>query len=74
MAHKQELIGPPKVGRIDYFDGFRNFGVILQRDESRIYFHNSRTTYRIREGDLVNYKLENGPNGWQAVDITKVPC
>ena len=70
---RQELTDPPKEGKIDYFDKFRSFGVILQRDDTRIFFHNSRTTYPVREGDLVNYQVENGPSGWHAVNITKMP-
>lgn len=64
---------PLKVGKIDYFDGFRGYGIILQKDESRIFFHVSRTTYAVKEGDYVNYQLERGPKGWHAVDVTKAP-
>lgn len=40
---------------------------------TRISFHSNRTTYSVKEGDVVNYRLEMGPMGWHAVDIAKKP-
>ena len=63
--------GPMKVGRIEYFEKFSGVGRIVQNDVTTIPFHSLRTTYPVKEGDVVNYRLEIGPLGWQAVDITK---
>ncbi|GGA86560.1 hypothetical protein [Puia dinghuensis] len=64
---------PLKVGKIEYFEKFSGMGRILQSDVTTIPFHSRRTTYPVREGDVVNYRLEMGPSGLQAVDIAKRP-
>ena len=64
---------PLKVGKIEYFEKFSGMGRILQSDVTTIPFHSRRTTYPVKEGDVVNYRLEMGPLGLQAVDITKKP-
>jgi len=70
---KNEAEDPLKVGKIEYFEKFSGTGRILQKDVTTIPFHTGRTTYPVKEGDVVNYRLEMGPLGWQAVDITKKP-
>ena len=62
-----------KVGKIDYFEKFSGMGRILQKDVTTIPFHSWRATYPVREGDVVNYRIEMGSLGLQAVDITKKP-
>ena len=61
-----------KVGKIEYFEKFSCMGRILQKDATTIPFHGWRATYPVKEGDLVNYRLEMGPLGLQAVDITNL--
>jgi len=63
---------PLKVGKIEYFEKFSGTGRILQKDATTIPFHSWRTTYAVREGDIVNYRLEMGPLGLQAVDVADV--
>ncbi|HVS98383.1 MAG TPA: hypothetical protein VHE54_17945 [Puia sp.] len=62
-----------KVGKIEYFEKFRGIGRILQSDVTTIPFLSWRTTYPVKEGDVVNYRLEMGPLGLHAVDIAKMP-
>lgn len=62
---------PLKEGKIDYFDSSKGFGFILQSDGVKIFFHINQTTYPVKEGDVVNYTIERGPKGWNAVDVTK---
>ena len=64
---------PIKEGKIDYYDGSKGFGFILQNDGAKIFFHINQTTYPVREGDWVNYTIERGPKGWNAVGVTKKP-
>ena len=64
---------PLKVGKIEYFEKFSGMGRILQKDVTTIPFHSQRTTYPVKEGDVVNYRLAMGPLGLYAVDITKKP-
>lgn len=62
-----------KEGKVEYFEKFSGTGRILQKDVTTIPFNSWRTTYPVREGDVVNYRLERGPLGLHAVDITKKP-
>src|SRR5579872_4176667 len=64
---------PLKEGKIDYFDRTKGFGFILQNDGTKIFFHTNQTTYPVKEGDLVNFTVERGPKGYNAVDVTKKP-
>ncbi|HVU55591.1 MAG TPA: cold shock domain-containing protein [Puia sp.] len=73
VPKREETEDPLKEGRIDYFDGSKGFGFIIQNDGQKLFFHTSRTTYPVREGDIVNYTVERGPKGWNAVDVTKKP-
>jgi cold shock CspA family protein len=63
----------PKEGKIHYFDGTKGFGFIIQEDGTKIFFHINQATYPVKEGDVVNYLVERGPKGWNAVDVTKKP-
>lgn len=60
-------------GKIDYFDSSKGFGFILQSDGLKVFFHINSTNYPVREGDIVNYSLERGPKGWNAVGVSKKP-
>lgn len=64
---------PLKEGKIDYFDGTKGFGFILQTDGTKVFFHINQATYQVKEGDVVNFTVERGPKGWNAVDVTKKP-
>lgn len=66
----EEAADTLKVGKIEYFEKFSGIGRILQKDATTIPFHSWRTTYPVKEGDIVNYRLEMGPLGLQAVDVT----
>ena len=71
---KREYVEDPlKEGQIDYFDRTKGFGFILQNDGAKIFFHTNQTTYPVKEGDWVNYTIERGPKGWNAVNVTKKP-
>jgi cold shock CspA family protein len=61
------------IGKIDYFDSSKGFGFIIQNDGTKVFFHINQTTYPVREGDMVNFSVERGPKGWNAVDVTKMP-
>lgn len=71
VPKKPKAEDTPNEGKIDYFDNSKGFGFILQNDGAKIFFHISRTTYPVKEGDMVNYTIERGPKGWTAVDVTK---
>ncbi|HVV03924.1 MAG TPA: cold shock domain-containing protein [Puia sp.] len=71
VPQRKEAEDPVKAGKIDYFDGAKGFGFILQNDGMKVFFHINQTTYPVREGDLVSYTVERGPKGWNAVGVTK---
>jgi len=62
---------PLKEGRVDYFNTSKGFGFIIQNDGQKIFFHVNQTTDQIQEGDIVNYTVERGPKGWNAVGVSK---
>jgi cold shock CspA family protein len=64
---------PLKEGRIDYFDKSKGFGFIIQDNGAKIFFHINQATYPVREGDVVNFTVERGHKGLNAVDVTKKP-
>lgn len=61
---------PVKSGKVDYFDGAKGFGFILQQDGTKVFFHINQTSYAARKGDMVNYTLERGPKGWFAAGVS----
>ena len=64
---------PLKEGKIDYYDGSKGFGFIIQTNGDKVFFHINQATYQFQEGDRVNYTVEKGPKGWNAVGVTKIP-
>lgn len=73
VRKREDNEDPLKEGKIDYFDRSKGFGFILQNDGVKIFFHINQTTYPVKEGDVVNFTVERGPKGWNAVDVTKKP-
>ncbi|MBN9379787.1 MAG: cold shock domain-containing protein [Chitinophagaceae bacterium] len=73
-------IGVPKMeegkerlqeGKIDYFNGSKGFGFIVQSDGVKLFFHINQTTYPVKEGDIVTYTIERGPKGLNAMGVSK---
>lgn len=73
VPKREEVDEPLKEGKIDYFDENKGFGFIIQTDGTKVFFHVNQTTYAVRVGDVVNFTVERGPKGWNAVDVTKKP-
>lgn len=67
----RETEDPVKEGRVDYFNTSKGFGFIIQNDGQKIFFHVNQTNEPIQEGDHVNYTIERGPKGWNAVGVSK---
>ena len=68
--HK-ESEDPNREGKIDYFNGSKGFGFIIEKDGEKIFFHINQTTYPVKEGDIVTYTVERGPRGLNAVGVSK---
>jgi len=71
VPRSKETEDPTREGKIDFYDSSKGFGFIMQQDGQRIFFHINQTTYPVSEGDVVNYTVERGPKGWNAVGVTK---
>ena len=62
---------PRKEGRIDYFDSSKGFGLIIQSNGIKVFFHINQATYQVSEGDIVTFLVERGPKGLNAVGVEK---
>lgn len=71
VAKSKEIEEPLKEGRVDYFNEPKGFGFIIQNNGEKIFFHVNQVTGQVREGDLVNYTVERGPKGLNAMGVTK---
>ena len=73
VAKSKEIEEPLKEGRVDYFNEPKGFGFIIQNNGEKIFFHVNQVTGQVREGDLVNYTVERGPKGLNAMGVSKKP-
>jgi cold shock CspA family protein len=71
VARSKEIEEPLKEGRVDYFNEPKGFGFIIQNNGEKIFFHVNQVTGQVREGDLVNYTVERGPKGLNAMGVSK---
>jgi cold shock CspA family protein len=67
----RETEDPLKEGKIDYFNESKGFGFIMTNNGAKIFFHINQATYPVQEGDLVNFTVERGPKGLNAVGVAK---
>jgi|SRR5215203_1379455 len=58
-------------GRVDFFNEAKGFGFIIDQRGERIFFHVNQLTEPIRENDKVNFEVERGPRGYNAVGVKK---
>lgn len=70
---KQEPESALKEGTIDFYNENKGFGFIIQNDGKKVFFHINSASYPVKEGDVVNYNIERGPKGWNAVNISRRP-
>lgn len=58
-------------GTVKFFNETKGFGFITPSDGgSEIFVHTSGLTDNIRENDVVNYDVEEGRKGLNAVNVT----
>ena len=70
---REEEIDPVKKGKVSFFDTSKGFGFIIDSDSQEKYFvHVSGVLEDIRENDNVQYELERGQKGMNAVRVKKV--
>ena len=69
---KKEEIDEPDffVGRVEFFDETKGFGFIKDKDSvNKYFFHRSNAPEDIKENNNVNFKLERGARGMNAVEV-----
>lgn len=62
-----------KEGKVSFFDHSKGFGFILDSNSQEKYFvHVTGLIDEIQENDKVNFELEKGPKGMNAVRVKKI--
>ncbi|NNM22294.1 MAG: cold shock domain-containing protein [Flavobacteriaceae bacterium] len=70
---EQEEEDPVREGTVDFYDPSKGFGFIIDAEnKSRYFVHVSGTLEEITEGNRVNFELERGQKGMNAVKVKKV--
>lgn len=68
---KEDVEEEPLRGRVEYFNTDKGYGFIKDLTSAEKYFfHISSAPTGIAEGNIVNYELERGTRGMNAVRIT----
>ena len=64
---------PIKKGKVSFFDSSKGFGFIIDTESQEKYFvHVSGLLEDIQENDKVQYELERGQKGMNAVRVKKI--
>ncbi|MFN5415752.1 MAG: cold-shock protein [Flavobacteriia bacterium] len=67
-----EAVNPIHVGIVTFFDTSKGYGFIKDRDSQESYFsHINAHLEAISERDTVQYRIEKGMKGMNAVDVKK---
>lgn len=65
-------VAAERVGRVDFFDTTKGFGFIKEDGtQERFFVHKSGLLDEVREGDKVQFELERGQKGMNAVRVKK---
>jgi len=60
-------------GKVKFFNETKGFGFIIPTDGTEeVFVHSSGLKDQIRENDSVNYEVERGKKGMNAVNVTVV--
>lgn len=58
-----------KTGKVKFFNETKGFGFIQEENGKDIFVHSSGLKQEIRENDTVEYEVENGKKGLNAVNV-----
>ena len=59
-----------KQGTVKFFNQVKGFGFITEEGEGKDYFvHSTGLADRIKDGDLVEFELQEDPKGMRAVNV-----
>ncbi len=73
VPKKEEVEDVPLQGHVEFFNSDKGFGFIKDTmSGEKFFFHISNAPENISEGNRVQYELERGPKGMNAVNISMV--
>ena len=68
---KEDVEFTPLVGRVDHYNNDKGYGFIKDTTTNdKYFFHINNAFSSIAEGNMVNYELERGQKGMNAVKVT----
>jgi CspA family cold shock protein len=60
-------------GTIKFFNDEKGFGFIVPENGGKeVFVHKTATKNRIQEGDTVEYEVEDGPRGVNALNVSLI--
>lgn len=64
---------PQRTGTVSFFNTDKGFGFIIDgQTKERVFVHINQLTEEIKENDKVNFEVEMGPKGMNAVNVKKI--
>jgi cold shock CspA family protein len=70
---EEEEVDPIRIGRIEFFNDSKGYGFIKENETQEKYFvHVNGLLEDVKEGDVVNFELERGLKGLNAIRVKKV--
>jgi cold shock CspA family protein len=61
-----------RTGKVAFFNDAKGFGFINDSSGERIFVHANQLTERIAENDKVSFEVEQGPKGYNAINVKKL--
>lgn len=62
-----------KTGTVKFFNEEKGFGFIIPDDGGKdVFVHKSNINGNVREDDKVEFEIEEGPKGLNAVNVSRV--
>lgn len=62
-----------KTGTVKFFNEEKGFGFIIPDDGAKdVFVHKSNINGNVREGDKVEFEIEEGPKGLNAINVSRV--